>query len=100
MRRTVRRMLVLYPFETAFYEDAGIPVTFVGHPVLESGADRGDARPDGLAHRDPTPGAQRQQDAGHRNGAAIYARLFRWYDGFGNQEMMHIFLLHLMCRRR
>ncbi len=39
----VDRILALLPFEAPFFERAGIPVTFVGHPVLESGADRGDA---------------------------------------------------------
>ena len=35
IRRLVRRMLVLFPFETEFYEQAGVPVTFVGHPLGE-----------------------------------------------------------------
>jgi lipid-A-disaccharide synthase len=35
IRRLVRRMLVLFPFETRFYAEAGVPVTFVGHPVAE-----------------------------------------------------------------
>jgi lipid-A-disaccharide synthase len=35
IRRMVRRILVLFPFEVAFYTDAGVPVTFVGHPVVE-----------------------------------------------------------------
>jgi lipid-A-disaccharide synthase len=35
IRRLVRRMLVLFPFETDFYEEAGVPVTFVGHPLAE-----------------------------------------------------------------
>ena len=35
IRKIVDRMLVLFPFETGFYEDAGVPVTFVGHPVAE-----------------------------------------------------------------
>ena len=35
IRRLVRRMLVLFPFETKFYEAAGVPVTFVGHPLAE-----------------------------------------------------------------
>jgi lipid-A-disaccharide synthase len=35
IRRDVRRMLVLYPFEARFYEKAGVPVTFVGHPAAE-----------------------------------------------------------------
>jgi len=34
--RLVRRMLVLFPFETRFYEQAGVPVNFVGHPVAET----------------------------------------------------------------
>jgi len=43
LKRKVDRILCLLPFEPIFFEKAGIPVTFVGHPVLESGADRGDA---------------------------------------------------------
>jgi lipid-A-disaccharide synthase len=29
-------MLVLFPFETRFYEGAGVPVTFVGHPMADA----------------------------------------------------------------
>jgi lipid-A-disaccharide synthase len=43
MAHRLDRILALLPFEPPFFERAGIPVTFVGHPVLESGADRGDA---------------------------------------------------------
>src|SRR5207237_10381738 len=32
----VRRMLVILPFEEKFYREAGVPVTFVGHPLLET----------------------------------------------------------------
>ncbi len=35
MRRVADRVLVIFPFEAAFYEAAGVPVTFVGHPLLE-----------------------------------------------------------------
>ena len=35
-------LLCLLPFEAAFYARHGIEAAFVGHPVLESGADRGD----------------------------------------------------------
>lgn len=35
IRALVRRMLVLFPFEPRFYEEAGVPVTFVGHPALD-----------------------------------------------------------------
>ena len=36
------RLLCLLPFEPAFFARHGLPASFVGHPVLESGADRGD----------------------------------------------------------
>jgi lipid-A-disaccharide synthase len=35
IRRLVRRMLVLFSFEADFYEQAGVPVTVVGHPLAE-----------------------------------------------------------------
>jgi lipid-A-disaccharide synthase len=34
MKRVVDRVLVIFPFESSFYEEQGIPVTFVGHPLL------------------------------------------------------------------
>ena len=37
------QLLCLLPFEPAFFARHRLPATFVGHPVLESGADRGDA---------------------------------------------------------
>jgi lipid-A-disaccharide synthase len=37
------RLLCLLPFEPAFFARHNLPATFVGHPVLESGADQGDA---------------------------------------------------------
>jgi lipid-A-disaccharide synthase len=46
----VDRILALLPFEPPFFERAGIPVTFVGHPVLESGAAGGDAARFRAAH--------------------------------------------------
>lgn len=35
IRRAVSRMLALFPFEQALYERAGVPVTYVGHPLAE-----------------------------------------------------------------
>ena len=35
MKATVDRMLVILPFEEALYREAGVPVSFVGHPLLD-----------------------------------------------------------------
>jgi lipid-A-disaccharide synthase len=35
IKRTVRKMLVILPFEQAIYEAAGVPCTYVGHPLLD-----------------------------------------------------------------
>jgi lipid-A-disaccharide synthase len=35
IRKHVDRMLVIFPFEEAIYRDAGVPVTFVGHPLID-----------------------------------------------------------------
>ena len=35
MRRLVDLALVIFPFEESLYREAGIPVEFVGHPLLE-----------------------------------------------------------------
>jgi lipid-A-disaccharide synthase len=42
-RRAFDRLLALLPFEPAFFAAYGIDCRFVGHPVIESGAGRGDA---------------------------------------------------------
>lgn len=44
------KLLCLLPFEPAFFAGHGVPATFVGHPVLESGADRGNAARFRAAH--------------------------------------------------
>jgi lipid-A-disaccharide synthase len=35
LRKYVSQMLVIFPFEVEIYERAGIPVEFVGHPLVE-----------------------------------------------------------------
>jgi lipid-A-disaccharide synthase len=42
--RSVHRMLALFPFEPPIYEAAGIPVTFVGHPLAQEAAGLGTRR--------------------------------------------------------
>lgn len=39
--RFLDRLLVLLPFEPPYFDAVGLPCDFVGHPVLEEGADRG-----------------------------------------------------------
>jgi lipid-A-disaccharide synthase len=36
IRRAVSRMFVIFPFEREIYERAGVPVTYVGHPLAET----------------------------------------------------------------
>jgi lipid-A-disaccharide synthase len=35
LRGLVRKMLVIFPFEETLYREAGVPVEFVGHPLLD-----------------------------------------------------------------
>jgi lipid-A-disaccharide synthase len=35
IRETVARMIVIFPFEEALYREAGVPVSFVGHPLVD-----------------------------------------------------------------
>jgi lipid-A-disaccharide synthase len=44
IRRIADRVLVIFPFEEAIYRDRGVPVEFVGHPLVDlaaAGGDRG-----------------------------------------------------------
>ena len=62
-------LLCLLPFEVAFFAGHGLPAEFVGHPVLESGADQGNGvrfrRTHGLADDAPIlvlmPGSRRSE---------------------------------------
>jgi lipid-A-disaccharide synthase len=35
IRENVAHMIVIFPFEAKVYDDAGVPVTFVGHPLVD-----------------------------------------------------------------
>ncbi|MFI5362041.1 MAG: lipid-A-disaccharide synthase [Elusimicrobiota bacterium] len=35
LKRLVKKMLVIFPFEEALYREASVPVEFVGHPLLD-----------------------------------------------------------------
>ena len=41
-KRHFHHLLALLPFEPPLFKKAGLPCSFVGHPVIESGADQGD----------------------------------------------------------
>lgn len=43
LAQAIDHLLLLFPFEAAFFERAGIACTYVGHPVLEDAADPVDA---------------------------------------------------------
>ena len=36
IKRAVSHMLVVFPFEEAIYQAAGVPVTYIGHPLAET----------------------------------------------------------------
>ena len=36
VKRFVNRMVVFFPFEEALYREAGVPVTWVGHPLVDA----------------------------------------------------------------
>jgi len=42
LARAVDHLMTLLPFEPPFFEAVGLPATFVGHPVVESGAGSGE----------------------------------------------------------
>lgn len=74
IRDTVARMLVLFPFEEDIYRSAGVPVTFVGHPLLDQVAPAADRaaflREAGLDPERPVlavlPGSRPQEVAHNR----------------------------------
>ena len=44
IREITDRMLVIFPFEEAIYQQAGVPVEFVGHPLIDMATPRADRR--------------------------------------------------------
>ena len=67
----ISKMIVAFPFEVPFYQRAGVPVAFHGHPLLEGLARRFPSRDAALRHfgLDPArrtlvlaPGSRRERD--------------------------------------
>ncbi|MGH9746880.1 MAG: lipid-A-disaccharide synthase [Candidatus Acidiferrales bacterium] len=73
IKRLVERIVVIFPFEEKIYRDAGVPVNFVGHPlvdVVRASATREEfASRHGLDPRRPIvtllPGSRRNEIAQH-----------------------------------
>jgi hypothetical protein len=57
IQRAVSHMLVIFPFEEEIYEQAGVPVTYIGHPLAET-----------IPLQPDVGGAPRARDAGGRQG--------------------------------
>ena len=51
--RLVDRLVVIFPFEADFYREQGVPVTYVGHPLMETLPPLADRRTFLLGHLDP-----------------------------------------------
>lgn len=68
MKKLVDKLIVIYPFEKPFYEKAGIPVTYVGHPLFDEihkeGVDEGivsELKKHGKTIVSFLPGSRRQE---------------------------------------
>ena len=85
VRRYVSHMMVIFPFEEPFYREAGVPATFVGHPLVDLVKPTADARGFLSAHGlDPgrpvlavLPGSRRQEIAYNLPPIAAALRLLR-----------------------
>jgi lipid-A-disaccharide synthase len=51
--RFLTHILTLFQFEPPYFEKEGLPATFVGHPIIENGADTGDGAAYRAAHNVP-----------------------------------------------
>jgi lipid-A-disaccharide synthase len=85
IRESVSHMLVIFPFEEPLYRKAGVPVTFVGHPLVDLARPAED-RSAFLASRgvDPArpvlavlPGSRRQEVAHNLPSIAAAVKLLR-----------------------
>jgi lipid-A-disaccharide synthase len=87
IRARVDRMLVLFPFEKAFYEAHAVPVQFVGHPLLdELSADL----------FDPAAVAARRARYGFHEGDVVLALM----PGSRRAELHHHLALQVETARR
>lgn len=67
IRRWVDRVLVIFPFEAPFYEAVGLPVTYVGNPLVDEMHE--------VRGRAPRPDGWRPEDLGIPPGGPLVALL-------------------------
>jgi lipid-A-disaccharide synthase len=85
IRDSIARMIVIFPFEEPLYREAGVPVTFVGHPLVDlarPAADRaaflaGQGLDPGRPVLAVLPGSRRQEVAHNLEPIAGALRLLR-----------------------
>lgn len=98
VKRLVNRMVVIFPFEEKIYRDAGVPVDFVGHPLVDvvhpTQSRQGFAAQKGLDASRPIvtllPGSRRNEIA--QNFPVVLdacERLTRQTNGAGGIQFVH-----------
>ena len=69
LKECVTKMLVIFPFEKDLYQSHGVPVEFVGHPILDTierlGAGQAKAGPDGKIRVGIMPGSRMKEISRH-----------------------------------
>ncbi len=83
IKEAVSHMLVVFPFEEALYRDAGVPVTYVGHPLAS------------IIPREPDQAAARA-----RLGVDADARVVALMPGSRTAELKHLGAVFLAAARR
>jgi lipid-A-disaccharide synthase len=73
IQRAVSHMLVIFPFEEAIYRAAGVPVTYIGHPLAET-----------------IPMAIDQDGARRKLGLPVDARVITVMPGSRTAELKHL----------
>ena len=74
LKSLVRRMFVIFPFEEELYREAGVPVEFVGHPLL-------DLIPENKPHK-ADPAAPRIGILPGSRSSELHRHLHLFYDAF------------------
>lgn len=83
IRRAVSHLLLIFPFEDALFREAGIPATYVGHPLAYS-----------------LPAVPDRRSARARLGLGQHTRYIALLPGSRRSELKHMAPLYLRAARR